>query len=67
MRQSPLFSGLIYLFLGTLFTYFAIQHVQEGGWGFFAILLILLATFDYGSGLKMILFSFIIKKNSNKM
>jgi hypothetical protein len=56
MRRSPLFSGFIYLFLGTLFTYFAIDHVQTSGWGFFGYLLVLLATFDFGSGVKMILF-----------
>lgn len=58
MRRSPLFSGLIYMMLGCLFTYFAIQDVQSGGWGFFSILLVVLATFDFGSGLRMILFYF---------
>ncbi|MBV7509323.1 YdiK family protein [Bacillus sp. sid0103] len=56
MRRSPLFSGLIYFLLGALFTYFAIDNVQSNGWGFFSYLLILLATFDFGSGLKMIIF-----------
>jgi Domain of unknown function (DUF4305) len=58
MRRSPLFSGLIYFLLGGLFTYFAIDNVQKNGWGFFSYLLILLATFDFGSGVKMILFHF---------
>jgi hypothetical protein len=62
MRQSPLFSGIIYLFLGVLFTYFAAQNVRESGWGIFAILLVILATFDCGSGLKMILSSIFINK-----
>ncbi|MEH7418846.1 YdiK family protein, partial [Neobacillus drentensis] len=56
MRRSPLFSGFIYLLLGGLFTYFAIDHVQTNGWSFFSYLLVILATFDFGSGLKMILF-----------
>jgi hypothetical protein len=64
MRRSPLFSGLIYFLLGGLFTYFAIDDVQKNGWGFFSYLLILLATFDFGSGLKMILFHF---KNKNQV
>ncbi|MGG5254750.1 YdiK family protein [Neobacillus sp. SM06] len=64
MRQSPLFSGFVYLLLGALFTYFAIQDVQQNGWGFFAYLLVILATFDLGSGLKIILFSF--AKNKGK-
>jgi hypothetical protein len=64
MRRSPLFSGIIYLFLGVLFTYFAVQNVQESGWGIFTILLAVLATFDFGSGVKMILVSFLINKRS---
>lgn len=66
MKKSPLFSGFIYLFLGLLFTYFAIQDVQDGGWGIFPILLVVLATFDCGSGLKMLLSSFLLKKNKHK-
>ncbi|MBL4953465.1 YdiK family protein [Neobacillus sp. OS1-32] len=58
MRRSPLFSGLIYFLLGALFTYFAITEVQTNGWGFFSYLLVILATFDIGSGLKMITFHF---------
>ena len=56
MKRSPLFSGLIYFLLGGLFTYFAIDDVQSKGWGFFSYLLIILATFDFGSGLKMVIF-----------
>lgn len=56
MRRSPLFSSLTYLILGILFTYFAINEVSQNGWGFFSYLLILLATFDFGSGLKMFFF-----------
>ncbi|MDQ0202167.1 YdiK family protein [Neobacillus ginsengisoli] len=56
MRRSPLFSGFIYLLLGSLFTYFAIQDVQKSGWSFFSYLLVVLATFDFGSGIRMIFF-----------
>jgi len=66
MRQSPLGSGILYLLLAALFTYFAIQNVQEGGWDFFSYLLVILATFDLGSGLKMIAFHFKIKKGRLK-
>jgi hypothetical protein len=62
MRKSPMLSGLIYLLLGILFIYFAIQNVQVSGWGIFTILLVILATFDCGSGLKMILSSIIFTK-----
>lgn len=62
MIKSPLFSGFIYLLLGILFIYFAIQNVQESGWGIFTILLVVLAAFDCGSGLKMILSSFFLNR-----
>jgi hypothetical protein len=65
MRQTPLVSGFLYLLLAVLFTYFAIKNVQEDGWGFFSYLLIILATFDLGSGLKMIAMHFKIKKTTN--
>ncbi|MCR8850871.1 YdiK family protein [Rossellomorea sp. SC111] len=63
MRRSPLFSGVIYLLLGVLFTYFAVQNVQnDEGWGFFTYMLIFLATLDFGSGLRMVMLHFKIKK-----
>lgn len=65
MRQTPLVSGFLYLLLAVLFTYFAIKNVQEDGWGFFSYLLIILATFDLGSGLKMIAIHFKIIKTRN--
>lgn len=66
MRRSPMFSGLIYLLLGGLFTYFAVQDVNENGWGFFSYLLVILATFDFGSGIRIIFFSFKYKDKLNK-
>ncbi|WP_369075065.1 DUF4305 domain-containing protein, partial [Veillonella atypica] len=41
--MRPLFSGIVNCLLGALFTYFAIQQVQVGGWGFFSYLLLLIA------------------------
>lgn len=66
MKRSPLFSGIVYFFLGGLFTYFAIQDVQESGWGYFVYLLVILATIDFGSGLKLILFYFSHKNRVKK-
>ncbi|MCM2535446.1 YdiK family protein [Neobacillus pocheonensis] len=66
MRRSPLFSGFIYLLLGSLFTYFAIQDVSNSGWSFFSYLLVVLATFDFGSGLRMIFFYFKFKDKLKK-
>ncbi|PLR76516.1 DUF4305 domain-containing protein [Bacillus sp. V3-13] len=62
MRQSPLISGIIYMVLGLLFTYFAVQNVHQHGWGFFSYLLVLLATFDFGSGLRMVILHFKLQK-----
>ncbi|WP_102260895.1 YdiK family protein [Mesobacillus jeotgali] len=66
MKQSPLFSGIVYILLGSLFTYFAIQNVNETGWGFFSYLLVALATFDFGSGIRMIMFHFKVKNIQKK-
>ncbi|WLR54941.1 YdiK family protein [Mesobacillus subterraneus] len=66
MKQSPLFSGIVYILLGSLFTYFAIQNVTETGWGFFSYLLVALATFDFGSGIRMIMFHFKLKNVQKK-
>jgi ABC-type multidrug transport system permease subunit len=66
MRRSPLFSGIIYIFLALLFTYYAIQNVNKEGWGFFSILLVILATFDFGSGLRLLSLHFKIAKLKNK-
>lgn len=66
MRRSPLFSGIIYIFLAVLFTYFAIQNVNEAGWGFFSYLLVLLATFDLVSGIRMVGLHYKIKKATPK-
>lgn len=65
MRRSPLFSGILYILLGVLFTYFAIQNVNDHGWGFFSYLMVLLATLDFGSGLRMVALHFKIKKHLN--
>ncbi|MGM0847363.1 MAG: YdiK family protein [Bacillota bacterium] len=61
MRRSPLFSGILYILLGVLFTYFAIINVNDNGWGFFSYLMVLLATLDFGSGIKMVAMHFKIK------
>ncbi|MCK1994895.1 YdiK family protein [Peribacillus muralis] len=68
-RQSPLFMGIIYAGLGALFTGIAIQTVNSSGWGIFAYILVLIATLDFGSGLRMIMVHFKIKaaqKNKKK-
>ncbi|CEG25383.1 YdiK family protein [Bacillus sp. B-jedd] len=66
MRQSPLFSGIVYILLGILFTYFAVGNVRSEGWGFFSYLLVILATFDLGAGIRMIGFHYKLKRNIKK-
>ncbi|WP_316572833.1 YdiK family protein [Neobacillus sp. YIM B06451] len=66
MRQSPLFSGIVYLLLGILFTYFAVGSVRDEGWGFFSYLLVILATFDFGAGIRMISLHYKLKRIQKK-
>jgi len=67
MSRSPLYSGIFYIILGFLFVFIAIQTIQrEGSWGLFSYFLVILATFDIGSGLRMIAFHFKIKQNGQK-
>ena len=55
VRQTPLISGIIYVVFGIIFILFAIQNVAtDGEWGIFTILLVIFATFDFGSGFKLI-------------
>ncbi|WP_174735133.1 YdiK family protein [Mesobacillus harenae] len=66
MMQSPLRSGIVYIVLGLLFTFFAISNVNESGWGFFTYLLVMLATFDLGSGIRRVLLHFKLKQTNSK-
>ncbi|MCJ8008947.1 YdiK family protein [Lederbergia wuyishanensis] len=64
--RSPFFSGIVYLVLGCIFTFFAIQQVTMSDWNFFVYLLLILATFDFGAGFRLIALHFRIKKQRNK-
>ncbi|GAA0322880.1 hypothetical protein GCM10008967_11750 [Bacillus carboniphilus] len=64
--RRPLSNGILYLVLGVIFTFFAIQNVQQSGWGFFTYLLIILATLDFGSGLRFIMIHFQLKQHQKK-
>jgi hypothetical protein len=66
MKPSPLLSGILHIVLACLFTYFAIGNVNEYGWDFFSILLVLLATFDFGSGIRLVILHFKISKITQK-
>ncbi|MBW8350726.1 YdiK family protein [Bacillus sp. IITD106] len=64
--RSPFFSGVIYLFLGCIFTFFAIQQVTMNDWNFFVYVLLILATFDFGAGFRLIGLHFRIKSQKRK-
>ncbi|WNS75952.1 YdiK family protein [Bacillus sp. DTU_2020_1000418_1_SI_GHA_SEK_038] len=67
MRRTPLLSGIIYIILGILFTYIAIQNIQRNeGWGIFTYFLIIIATFDLGTGLRMVAIHFKIINNKQR-
>ncbi|AKP48645.1 MULTISPECIES: YdiK family protein [Bacillus] len=66
MKQTLLSSGIIYLLFGSLFTYMAIENVNSNGFGFFTYLLIILATLDVGSGIRVIFYYFRMKSRYKK-
>ncbi|WP_203364614.1 YdiK family protein [Bacillus sp. REN10] len=66
MTRSPLKAGIFYLLLGAFFTYLAIEDVNSGGFGFFTYVLILLATMDIGSGIRLVFIHFRLKNSVKK-
>ncbi|MFY4777372.1 YdiK family protein [Metabacillus sp. RGM 3146] len=66
MRTSPNIMGFFYLAMGALFTYLAVNSSGGGLWTFPTIVLILIATFDFGASIRMFAFSNKIKKMKNK-
>lgn len=67
MRPSPLLSGILYITLGIIFTILAIQNINiNGEWGILTYMLILVATFDLGNGIKLILLHYKIKNIQNE-
>jgi hypothetical protein len=65
MKQTVT-TGTFYLILGIFFTYLAVQEVNKNGFGFFSYLLILLATMDIGSGIRMLFIHYRIKNSQKK-
>jgi hypothetical protein len=61
-RTSPLLMGIIYLLMGLLFTYLAIGSVEETVWNLSTVILMLVATFDFGVAIRMFLLHRKIKK-----
>ena len=62
MRTPPLFMGLIYTLMGTLFTYLAIGSAEKGILDFTTIILMAVATFDFGVAIRIFNLRYKIKK-----
>lgn len=65
MRTSPYTMALIYVAMGALFTYLAIQSAEETIWNFSTILLMIIATFDFSTAIRFILYKKIIDKRKS--
>ncbi|OXS77793.1 YdiK family protein [Domibacillus enclensis] len=61
--QSYLTRGIFFNILGFFFVFLAIQDVNQNEFGFFTYLLILLATMDIGTGIRMMFMHFKLKKS----
>jgi hypothetical protein len=62
MRTSPLNMGFFYFLMGSLFTYLAIENAHGDIWKFSTIILMIVATLDFGVALRMFALHFKIKK-----
>ncbi len=65
MRTSPYTMALIYVAMGALFTYLAIQSAEETIWNFSTILLMIIATFDFSTAIRFILFKKVMDKRKS--
>ena len=63
MKTSPIFMGLLYFLMGMLFTFLSIESTANNIWSFSTIVLMLVATIDFGVAIKMFLLS---NKNEKK-
>lgn len=66
MRVSPRTMALIYFALGFLFIFGAVQYAEETVWNFLTILLALIATLDFGAGIRYLRLHYKIKKMKQK-
>ncbi|WP_138420873.1 YdiK family protein [Aquibacillus sediminis] len=66
MRTSPLFMASLYSGMGILFTFIAIQSVEETIWNFFTLLLIFFATLDFAVAIRLLGLHLKVKKAKKK-
>jgi hypothetical protein len=62
MRTSPFFMGILYFAMGIVFTVLAIQSKTEDIWSFSTVILMIVATFDFGVGIRMMILAKAVKK-----
>ncbi|GGA76225.1 YdiK family protein [Ornithinibacillus halotolerans] len=62
MRVSPKTMAIIYFAMGCLFIYVAIQSAEETIWNFITILFALVATLDFGAGIRYMRLHYQLKK-----
>lgn len=58
-------TAIFYFLMGILFTYMAIQSVEDTVWNVITILLALVATLDFGVGIRFMRLHFKMKKEQN--
>lgn len=66
MKTSPLFMAFIYLGMGLMFTYIAVQSVEDSVWNFITILLAFFATMDFVVSSRLFRLHFKVKKAKKK-
>lgn len=66
MRTTSLRTSMFYFIMGTLFTYLAIKSAREEMWSFPTVLLMIIATLDFGAALRILALNFTNKKTSRR-
>ncbi|WP_226035511.1 YdiK family protein [Aquibacillus saliphilus] len=66
MRTSPMFMASLYFGMGVVFTYIAVQSVEDTIWNFMTILLAFFATLDFVVAFRLIGLHLRVKKSKRK-
>ncbi|WP_163970906.1 YdiK family protein [Oceanobacillus halotolerans] len=62
MRISPKAMSIIYLLMGVLFVYIAIQSVEDTIWNITTMVFAVVASLDFGVGIRLMSLHFRLKK-----
>lgn len=65
-RVSPLRSAIFYFIMGIIFIYFAFQTIDETVFNPLTILLVILATLEFGIGIRFLQFHIKLKQQQKK-